>query len=94
MISGGSAFPENTDPRTAAGPKNDGGLFDQEEIKVSKPGDEKKESHAMDKAEIEDAKKKYNVHTVVQADKKLKEIKGERKDLRGKLDSFQREFEA
>jgi len=48
---------------------------------------------ALTKALAEAIMQKYNITNQLQAEKKLKEIKGERKELRGKLDTFQREFE-
>lgn len=48
---------------------------------------------ALTKALAESIMQKYNITNQLQAEKKLKEIKGERKELRGKLDTFQREFE-
>ena len=47
-----------------------------------------------DKAEAEEIKKKYNIHSHQEAQRKLNEIKSERKDLRTKLDQFQKNFEA
>lgn len=43
---------------------------------------------------MDEFKRKYNIQTYAQAQKRLQEIKNERKDLRQKLDQFQREFEA
>ena len=65
-----------------------------EEIKGNK--DEEKKGGgmtALTKALAEAIMQKYNITNQLQAEKKLKEIKGERKELRGKLDTFQREFE-
>ena len=47
-----------------------------------------------DKAELEEIKRKFNIHTQSEASRKLNEIKSERKDLRTKLDQFQKNFEA
>ncbi len=43
---------------------------------------------------MDEFKRKYNIQTHAQAQKRLQEIKTERKDLRQKLDQFQRDFEA
>ena len=47
-----------------------------------------------EKAELEEMKRKLNIHTQQEAQKKLQDIKAERKDLRTKLDLFQKNFEA
>ena len=47
-----------------------------------------------DKAEFAETQRKLNIHTVPEAQKRLAEIKAERKELRTKLDQFQKNFEA
>jgi len=41
-----------------------------------------------ERAEIEETKRKLNVHNKTEGNKRLNEVKGERKDLRVKLDQF------
>lgn len=60
-------------------------MNDNEEVKGSKTDNDKKDE-PMSKVVIEEMIKKYGITNVAQSEKKLKEIKGERKDLRGKLD--------
>ena len=62
-------------------------MKDEEEIKTSKADNDKKDE-PLSKIVIEDLIKKYGINTFAQSEKKLKEIKVERKELRGKLDSF------
>ena len=60
-------------------------MNDNEEVKGSKADNDKKDE-PLSKVVIEEIIKKYGITTFAQSEKKLKEIKGERKDLRGKLD--------
>ena len=93
-ISGSSAFgaAAQPEPQTKSavgdGPKQEQfSLKDDEEIKTSKADNDKKDE-PLSKIVIEDLIKKYGINTFAQSEKKLKEIKVERKELRGKLDSF------
>lgn len=99
-ISGSSAFSTAAQPEQQTksavgdGPKQEQfSLKDDEEIKGLKADNDKKDE-PLSKIVIEDLIKKYGISTFAQSEKKLKEIKVERKDLRGKLDQFQREFES
>lgn len=87
VVSGSSAFSGEAEPKVGNGPKNEKNepLLDLEEGK----GVEKKNLGAeLSKALAEELIRKYGIKDALGADKKLKEIKGERKELRGKLDSF------
>ena len=46
-----------------------------------------------EKAEFAETQRKLNIHTVQEGQKRLNEIKSERKELRTKLDQFQKNFE-
>ena len=48
----------------------------------------------QDRAELEEMKRKFAIHTFADAQKCLSNIKSERKELRTKLDQFQKNFEA
>lgn len=84
VVSGSSAFSGEPEPKVGNGPKNEP-LLDLEEVKG---GPEAKKDLELTKALADELMRKYNISNLQHAEKKLKEIKGERKDLRGKLDSF------
>ena len=46
-----------------------------------------------DKGDIAETQRKLNIHTIPEGLKRLGDIKGERKELRTKLDQFQKNFE-
>lgn len=103
VISGSSAFgstpvPEQEKtPNAGNGPKNELTSIELgEEVKGPKSSDigDKKDLNIQEKSEMDEFKRKYNIQTHAQAQKRLQEIKTERKDLRQKLDQFQRDFEA
>ncbi len=48
----------------------------------------------QERAELEEMKRKYAIHNLGDAQKRLASIKAERKELRTKLDQFQKNFEA
>lgn len=48
---------------------------------------------SQERAELDEIKRKYNVHTFADGQKRLASIKSERKELRTKLDQFQKNFE-
>ena len=47
-----------------------------------------------DKTEFAETQRKLNIHNIGEAQKRLAEVKAERKELRTKLDQFQKNFEA
>ena len=47
-----------------------------------------------ERAELEEMKRKFALHTYADAQRRLTSIKAERKELRTKLDQFQKNFEA
>lgn len=75
-----------------------GGTPANEEIKQEGSGRLTAENLAAlggDHAEaLDEMRRKYAIQTVVDAQKKLSQIKSERKELRTKLDMFQKNFEA
>ena len=48
----------------------------------------------QERAELEELKRKFAITTLTDAQKRLASIKAERKELRTKLDQFQKNFEA
>ena len=48
----------------------------------------------QERAELEELKRKFAITTLIDAQKRLASIKAERKELRTKLDQFQKNFEA
>ena len=47
----------------------------------------------QERSEVEETKRKFNIHSLPEGQKRLNEFKNERKDLRVKLDQFQKNFE-
>lgn len=76
-----------------------GQLTSQEELKGAEGGnrltaENLAQLRPADKAEFAETQRKLNIHTIPEGTKRLGEIKAERKELRTKLDQFQKNFEA
>ena len=104
LASGLTAESSRTAGRTPqGGPVNNqatpmGNSSTPEENKATEPNRLTAENLAQlrpsDKAEFAETQRKLNIHTVQEGQKRLSEIKAERKELRTKLDQFQKNFEA
>ena len=91
MISGSSAF-ENTPAEKQTTVENGPAARSEPHLEESKAKSgsfesaEMKDLSSVEKSEIEENKRKYNIQTFQLSQKRLAEIKSERKELRAKLD--------
>ena len=99
LASGLTANSQDSGARPGRSAQNAPGLITpQEEGKASDgnrlTADNLAQLRPSDKAEYAETQRKLNIHTVAEGQKRLSEIKAERKQLRTKLDEFQKNFEA